>query len=134
MGPRCRCIWLVSILLSLLGIMFVRSTVIEMERTNDFASQTAKAADSAAEASLLSARAALVEIEPLIAIDSAKVGPAYVNDRGANLNIEVKWRNAGGSAAYGITVSVKGFIPSDEGFGSFVEECRNVGEGKNTFF
>lgn len=58
---------------------------------------------------------AQVEREPLIAIEDIKLTLANISNGSARLGMEVKWRNAGGSAAYGFLIEVKGFRPRSNG-------------------
>jgi hypothetical protein len=86
----------------------------------------AAAAKKSADASFQSARAAMIERDPAVAIDSVKVSSANVNKWGALITIEIKFRNAGGSAARGFASNVKFNLAQPDSFNDFIVECREA--------
>ena len=84
------------------------------------------AAKKSADASFQSARAAMIERDPLIAIDSVEVSSANVDKWGALITIQIKFRNAGGSAARGFFSNVKFNLAQPDSFNEFIVECREA--------
>lgn len=86
----------------------------------------ATAANKSADSSFQSARAATIERDPVVAIDSVQVSSANVSEWGALITIQIKFRNAGALAARGFATNVKFNLAQPDSFNDFIVECRDV--------
>lgn len=116
---------LVSIPLSLGGIFLLWQNLMQVHRSNESAEQSAEAA-------LLSARAAVADLNPLIAFENATVRGAMVDSHEGRISIKIDAHNMGKSVARGFLLTVKHNFQAKTGMKEFITECRGLARDPET--
>ena len=113
-----------SVFVTLAGLALIGRTLHHTRRTADYAFNMVDEAKKTTKATVDAARAAVIERDPLIAIESVEVGPGSVVGTGMGFKVDVLLRNAGGSAARGYKLDIQHSLTKTNGFDAFITECQ----------
>ena len=104
---------------SLGGIFLLWQNLMQVHKSNESAEKSATAA-------LLSARAAVADLNPLIAFENATVRGAMVDKHEGRISIKIDARNTGKSVARGFRLAIKHNFQAKNGIKEFIAECRGL--------